>query len=474
MTHARFDPSDDAPIAAARFMATDRPWDARLHTALGAALMQAKRYAEAEAAFRASLDLDSTSSATWNDLANAARFQGRNEDGAAFYRHALAIAPGDGRVLCNLAATLVDLDRPEEALAAAAGVAEGHPDRAAALCHAAGARMLQAEPQAASALFAEARRLSPGLIPALCGEGFALLTLGDLPGGFALLQHRWRDEAFLGGAVNFAELMWLGAEPVAGRRVLLVGEQGLGDTIMFARFAPLLAARGAKVVIRAPAPLLPLLAQLEAELHADTAPPPEFDLHVAMMSLPLAFGTTLATIPPTPYLAADPARVAAWRQRLGPRRRFRVGVAWSGNPDFSRDQARSMRAEQALPALAAAEAELHVVQTPVREADRAVIASLPNLTDHSAELTDFAETAALMASLDLVITTCTSVANLAGALGLPAWVMLQFAPDARWLLGSDRSPWYPSLRLWRQRQRGDWAELVARVASALTQRIGRS
>lgn len=466
----RFDAEDDAAVAAARFVASDRPWDARGQSALGAALMQAKRYADAEAAFRAALDLDGNSSVTWNDLANAARFQGRNDDGLAFYRRALALAPGDGRVLCNLAATLVDLDQPEEALEAVSGVADGHPDRAAALCHAAGAHMLRAEPRTAAALFAEAQRLSPGLIPALCGEGLAWLTLGDLPCGFSLLQHRWRDEGFLAGATNFAESMWLGAAPVAGRRVLLVSEQGLGDTLMFARFAPVLAARGAEVVIRAPAPLLPLLAPLGFELHADTAPAPAFDLHVAMMSLPLAFGTTLATIPPTPYLAADPSRVAAWRQRLGPRRRFRVGVAWSGNPEFSRDRARSMHAEQVLPALAATGVELHVVQTSVRDRDRDVLTGLSNLVDHGADLTDFAETAALMTALDLVVTTCTSVANLAGALGLPAWVMLQFAPDARWLLGCEHSPWYPSLRLWRQRARGDWAELVARVASALAER----
>lgn len=471
MTLPRFDPNDDAATAAARFAATDRPWDARAHTMLGAALMAAKRGAEAEAAFRAALALDPTAAGVWNDLGNAVRRQGRDEEGIEFYRRAVALAPDDGRALTNLAAALVDLDRPDEALAAATRVPPDHQDRAAALCHAAAARLLRAEPAEAATLFAEAERLSPGLIPAQCGEGLARLTMGDLPRGFALLQNRWRDEDFRAGAFNFLETMWLGETPVAGRRLLLVSEQGAGDTIMFVRYAPLLAAQGAEVVLRAQEPLLPLLAPLGFELHADTAPSPICDLHIAMMSLPLAFGTTLETIPKPPYLTADPTRVAAWRARLGERRRFRVGVAWSGNPEFKRDRARSMRAEQILPALAATGAELYVIQTPVREADRELVATLPNLLDHSSALTDFAETAALMTTMDLVITTCTSVANLAGALGLPAWVLLQYAPDPRWLLGRDDSPWYPSLRLWRQHARGDWAELAARVAAALSERI---
>ncbi len=470
MTQRRFDLDDDAVVASARFVAADRPWDARAQAALGTALMTAGRHAAAQAAFRASLALDPESSRTWNNLGNAVRLQRRDGDAEECYRRALALAPGDGRVLANLAAALVDLDRPEEALQAASRVPIDHPDRAVALCQAAAARMQCAQPEAAARLFAEASRLAPEMIAAPCGEGLAWLALGDLPRGFALLQNRWRDASFLAGATNFAETMWLGATPVTRRRVLLASEQGAGDTIMFVRFAPLLAARGAHVVLRVQESLLTLLAPLGYELHADTAPQPDFELHVAMMSLPLALGTTLETIPPTPYLAADPARVAAWRARLGAGRRLRVGVAWSGNPAFRHDRARSMRAEQVMPALAATGAELHVIQTPVRDADRAVLAALPNLVDHSAALTDFAETAALMSALDLVITTCTSAANLAGALGLPAWVLLQTAPDPRWLLGRDRSPWYPSLRLWRQRERGDWAELVERVAGALAQR----
>ncbi|MDE2334188.1 MAG: glycosyltransferase family protein [Rhodospirillales bacterium] len=458
-------------MAAARFAALDRPWDAGAQAALGAALMTARRYGDAELAFRAALALDPRASWTWNNLGNAAHRQRRDTEAVGCYRHALALAPDDGRVLTNLAAALVDLDRPDEALEAASRVPIDHPDHAAALCHAAAARMLCGQPEEAARLFARASRLAPGMIAAQCGEGFASLALGDLPRGFALLQNRWRDEAMLAGAANFAETMWLGAEPVAGRRVLLVSEQGAGDTIMFVRFAPLLAARGAHVVLRVPPPLLSLLAPFGYELHADTSPQPDFDLHVAMMSLPLALGTTLSTIPPTPYLSADPSRVAGWRARLGQRRRLRVGVAWSGNPAFRHDRARSMRAEQLLPALAATGAELHVIQTPVREADRAVLQAWPNVTDHSAALTDFAETAALMTALDLVITTCTSVANLAGALGLPGWVLLHTSADHRWLIGRDQSPWYPSLRLWRQRVRGDWAEVVGRVATALAGRL---
>jgi hypothetical protein len=270
--------------------------------------------------------------------------------------------------------------------------------------------------------------------------------------------------------------MWLGAEDVAGKTVLLQAELGLGDTIQFARYVPLVARRGAQIVLRVRSPLVPLLAGLAgvAQTLPLTASPPPFDRHCALTRLPEVFGTTTATIPAeVPYLSPPAERVAEWRAALaregaiaGPGERL-VGLTWAGNPAQSNDHNRSMPLPLLRPVTEAPGVRIVTLQKVLRPGDAELLASHGSVVHLGERLRDFADTAAVVSLLDLVITVDTSVAHLAGALGKPVWIMLTFAPDWRWLCDRQDSPWYPTARLFRQGVVGDWAGVVGAVRQAL-------
>jgi Glycosyltransferase family 9 (heptosyltransferase) len=251
--------------------------------------------------------------------------------------------------------------------------------------------------------------------------------------------------------------------------ILLHGEQGLGDTIQFCRYAPLVAARGARVLLEVPAPLQDLMASLAgvAQLISAEDQYPHFDLHCPLHSLPLALGTRIATIPAqVPYLTAPPQSMRRWSVALGSKHRLRVGVAWSGAPTHRNDVNRSIKLRSLLP-LFDVDADFVSLQRDVRADDAAVLQDCGDLTHFTDELETFADTAAVIASLDLVVSVDTSVAHLAGALAKPVWVLLAFVPDFRWLLDREDSPWYPTARLFRQDAAGDWSRVISRVVIEL-------
>jgi len=267
---------------------------------------------------------------------------------------------------------------------------------------------------------------------------------------------------------GFAQPQW-GGEPLAGRGILLHAEQGFGDTIQFARYVPMVAARGGDVVLEVPPALVDLFSAFPgaARVVAAGSALPPFDLQSPLLSLPLAFGTELATVPvPGAYLTAPPARAAAWSVHMPPAPGTRVALCWSGSLQHKSDRHRSVAAEKPAPVLALPGVQFVSVQKDVRDSDRAFLAatSMLNFGQH---LRDFADTAAILAMCDLVITVDTSIAHLAGALGRPTWVLLQHAPDFRWLMGREDSPWYPSVRLFRQSRLGDWDGVIGRVAREL-------
>jgi hypothetical protein len=299
------------------------------------------------------------------------------------------------------------------------------------------------------------------------------LLLGDYEEGWELYEWRWKDwgRDFVR---PFPQPLWLGDAPIAGKTLLIHPEQGLGDFIQCCRYIPMVEAMGAKVLVEVTAPLVPLISTLKGSFSVVRSgqPLPHFDFHCPIMSLPLAFRTTVETIPANvPYLFADPARKALWQQRLGPRTRMRVGLAWSGNPSHKNDLNRSMPFRALAPWLALA-VDFHVLQKDIRPEDAAALAQFPNVQVHSAELGDFADTAALADEMDLVISVDTSVAHLAGALGRPLWVLLPFNPDYRWFLDRSDSPWYPSATLFRQPALGDWDSVVAAVEAQLHNAAG--
>jgi ADP-heptose:LPS heptosyltransferase len=329
----------------------------------------------------------------------------------------------------------------------------------------------------AFAVYHRARALDPSRAVAEWNLALLHMLTGDFEAGWAGREARWRMPALSASYPRFSQPMWLGAEPIAGKTVLVYSDEGIGDTIQFSRYVPMLAARGARVILVVEDAVLPLLSGLAGVSQclpksATTLPP--FDLHCPNSSLPLAFATRLDTIPAEQsYLPAPAAgRVRAWEERLGSHDRLRVGLVWSGNPKHPNDRNRSIRL-RALAHILDVDATFVSLQKDPRPDDRTVLLERNEIIDLSADLTDFAETAALASCLDLVITVDTSVAHLTGALGRPTWILLPYTPDYRWLLDRDDSPWYPTVRLFRQDPTRDYASVIERVRSELIAMISR-
>jgi hypothetical protein len=321
--------------------------------------------------------------------------------------------------------------------------------------------------------------LRPDDAEAYWNRSHCLLALGQFDAGWRLFEWRKRLGQSSGHRA-FPQPVWLGQDGLAGKTLFIHWEQGFGDTLQFCRYAALATARGARVVVSVQDPLRRVIASLgpAVEVIGGCASPREFDWHCPMMSLPLAFGTTLETIPwVTPYLAADTAAVAAWRGRLAGLCGLRVGVCWAGNsrPDQPAARAIDRRRSIGLARLAplAEVAGVQLVSLQKGDAAGEVAGAQAGLVLHdwTDALQDFADTAALIEALDLVITVDTAVAHLAGALGKRVWVLNRFDACWRWLLGRDDSPWYPTARLFRQPAPGDWDSVVGAVAAALRELV---
>jgi hypothetical protein len=296
------------------------------------------------------------------------------------------------------------------------------------------------------------------------------LLLGDFDRGWEELEWRWQTPACAPWRRDFVQPLWRGEEPLAGRTILLHAEQGFGDAIQLARYAPLVAAQGARVVLEVPAPLTALCSRIAGVAAVVTRGErlPDFDCHCPLLSLPLAFRTRPATIPATiPYLSADEDRVRAWRQRLPETRMRRVGIAWAGNSSFQGDRTRSIGLARLSPLLAAPGVTFFSLQKELRDGDCDILRGNPHVMHLGDAMEDFSDTAAIMACLDLVISSDTSVAHLAGAVGRPVWVLLQYVADWRWLLDRRDSPWYPTARLFRQPELDDWDSVIRQVRDEL-------
>lgn len=332
------------------------------------------------------------------------------------------------------------------------------------------------EQQAGYAALLRAWTMDEELALAVMTEGIDLLRRGDLVAGWLKYEARLIVRPGVKPRREFSEPRWLGDETLAGKTILLHCEQGYGDAIQFVRYVPRVAALGATVLLEGHPALMPLFREISGvtATFALNQALPRFDMQCPVMSLPLALRTGLAGIPAdVPYLRPSPDLVRRWAARLGQGERLRVGLAWSGNPENEADQERSISLAALAPLLSVPGCEFHVIQTDIRPADRALLDRLPDVRDHSAaprELIDFRGTAALLSLLDLIVSVDTSLAHLAGALARPAWVMLPALPDWRWLMGRDDSPWYPTIRLFRQRTAGDWTGVVAEVAGQLSSR----
>jgi tetratricopeptide (TPR) repeat protein len=431
-------------------------------------LVRLKRqdYAGALIDFDQALSIRPTFFEACSNRGNALLKLGRHDAAIDSFREALALRPEEEGAHVNVAAALLDVHHYDECVAYCDRTLARWPDSPAALCNRANALLELYRIDEAAADFARCIALDPDNAENLCNRGMFELRLGHFEQGWPLYEWRKRRPD---GVTLPPGAVWSGREKIKGKKVVLHSEQGLGDTMQFIRYAGLLCDRGAQVTAVVQAPLLRLMRSSDPRITYVTANqvPAQADFHSALMSLPLAFGTRLDTIPASSgYLRTDPILVEAWGRALPARTRPRIGLVWSGSATYASDNKRSLSLQQLEPMLSLA-ADWYVLQKDVRPEDADTLARLPQVIHLGDALGDFANTAALMEHLDLIISVDTSLAHLAGALGKPVWVLLSQVPDWRWMLERDDSPWYPSARLFRQTRRGDWAPVIERVRDAL-------
>jgi Flp pilus assembly protein TadD len=436
-----------------------------------AALYQAGRLDEARAAALELLAADARHFNALHLLAAIGVRAGRPEEALDYATRALALVPGHPEVLCNRGIALRSLDRIEEALADYDRVLAANPAHVPALSLRGVALAALNRHGDAIDTFSRAIAFDPRYAPAYLNRAFSNLVTGRYDEGWRDFEWRWTGSDTQIPLRGFKQPGWRG-EDLRGHSILVHAEQGLGDALQFSRYVPLLAERGAKVVLEVQAPLKALFAELPARLVTFGETLPATDFQCAMLSLPFHFGTRADSIPADiPYLRAPQSHVEKWQTRVGPPRGPRIGIAWSGNTRQRNDRNRSIPLGM-IEALRAGPWTLVSLQKEIRDDERAALGGERPILHFGDELADFRDTAALVSLVDAVVSVDTSVAHLAGAMGTPLTLLLTYAADWRWLLDRADSPWYPTARLLRQRRRGDWLPLVNEAKAALVHTFG--
>jgi len=456
--------------AAVRRALSLRPDNAEAVTALVAILRRAGRNAEAEAPLRAALARGLRSTQVQLELAELLRERGALPEAEATLRQALAVDGSSAETWHALGLLRQAQGEPAAAEASLKRALELKPSFVAAWINLGSLKCGLERFDEAIPLYDRALALAPDHAAAHWNRAIALLTLGDYPAAWRDYDWRWRiPELVRSAEVKVLERRWRG-EPAAGKTVLLHSEQGIGDTIQLARYAPLVAAKGARVILAVQPMVLSLLAQLPhlERVMSVADPMPPFDFQASLPDLPGLFGTAVATVPVAQgYLRPDPARAARWKQRLGPETRRKVGLVWAGNPRHRDDRYRSIPLAGLEALLRRDDIAWFSLQVGERANDLAALALAARIVNLAPDLSDFSETAAALGALDLLICVDTAIAHLAGALGRPTWLLIARQADWRWMRDREDSPWYASVRLFRQQQQGDWSPVVARVNSAL-------
>ncbi len=447
------------------------PSDPKAWSERAASLLALNRHDEALENLNRTLALDPNHLNALNNYAVVMLHQKRHPDALAHLDRLLAIKPDFGDAIANRGLALLGLGRPLEAIENYRYGLKLAPASTTQLCNHGISLMAVNRHAEAIDQFHKALAIDPQHVDANWNLSLSQLAMGDYANGWRQYEWRWKRTEL---APHYREMpipLWTGAEDLSGRCLFLHFEQGFGDTFQFLRYLPLLKARCARVILSIPEAMRHLVAanfpDVEVFSGNDVLPP--FDYHIAMMSLPLAFGTTLSNIPAadSPYLRAPKDRIAAWRRRIPRGRQLHVGLVWSGNPGHRYDAQRSLGLESMRTLLDLPGIRFHALQKELRESDAELLSQMPRIDPLGPEFKDFSDTAAAINQLDLVITVDTSVAHLAAALGKPVWIMLPHAADWRWLTDREDSPWYPTVRLFRLAL-GESADAnVQRVRAAL-------
>ncbi len=462
---------DDALAPARRAVALDGK-TAALRTTLGLVLRMAGYLKEAASELTWATKLDPGDASAWNNLGIVSAYMGLDDKALGYYLNAIRLNPRYAEALSNLATLLSQRRDHTGAVDCLRRAIDLEPAKAALWNNLGVALDEKGERQEAIQAFRTCLKIDPGHAAARCGLGMSLLAQGDLREGFAAYEARWRR--FDMPPRPFSQPLWQGEE-LGGKTLLLHAEQCLGDTLQFIRYAPLAAQRAGRLILECQPALKPLLASLQGvdELIAcEHDPLPPFDAHLPLMSLPCAFATTLETVPSAvPYLKADAAMAEQFRRSFAAQPGLKVGIAWRGNAKYQGTDWRS-------PGIGILAALCHVPgvrfvclqmggRAEFLEAFGQAALDLGHEVD--ALTPPFVETAALMEALDLVISSDTSVPHLAGALGRPTWLLLPYPAEWRWLEVRRDSPWYPSMRLFRQGQGEEWEAVGKRLAEELAE-----
>ena len=496
------------------------PSNAAAHCNRGTVLLELNELHAALASYDRAVTLKADYAVAYCNRGNVLRKLRRWDEALASYDRAAAINPLHAEVHCNRGNLLKELNQLDEALCSYNDAIRLNPLLAEAYSNRGTVLRLLHQFDAALASYDRAIAINARYAEAYCNRGLllhdlglytaaldsygraiavrpdfaearlnrsmTLLALGDYANGWSEYEWRWRTEHFSGERRHFAQPVWLGKESLAGKTILLHGEQGFGDMLQFCRYSTLLAQLGATVILQVPGPLKNLLAGADGIAHCvcSTDTPPEFDYHCSLMSLPLAFNSTLSTLPAqVPYLRGDAQKTRCWMEKLGPRRKPRIGLVWSGGVRPNQPHLWHVGRRRNIPLATLAvllrpDMEFYSLQKgELAEAELQEFAAknsggqeLISLTD---ELHDFSDTAALVANLDLVISVDTAMAHLAAALGKPVWILNRFDACWRWLVDRNDSPWYPTAKLYRQHSRGDWDGVLRLVAADLARVAAR-
>ena len=401
---------------------------------LGNVFLDLKEYSNALDAYDKSIKIDPKYEEAWSNKGNVLYELKRFEEAIAHHDKALSLNSEYAEGWSNKGNVLHELKRLDEAIA--------HHDKALSL--------------------------RPEYQDAYWNKSLCLLLQGNFENGLPIYESRWDSKIVseIGGKRIFDEPTWLGVEPLQGKTILLYGEQGLGDFIQFCRYTKLVSDLGANVILEVPEALASLMENVEgvSQLFVKGAKLPFFDYQCPLLSLPLAFNTTISRIPAYPhYLTSHPNKVSEWKSKLGEKRTKRIGLVWSSMSSFKLDSKRSLMLKDFVKALPVDGFEYICLQKELKECDKEFFEAYGNIRFCGEELESFADTAALIENLDLVISSCTSIPHLSAALGKETWVLLSHVPDWRWLLDRSDSPWYPSVKLFRQPAIGDWDSVFDKV-----------
>ncbi|HWY85370.1 MAG TPA: tetratricopeptide repeat-containing glycosyltransferase family protein [Gemmataceae bacterium] len=444
--------------------------------ALAQQLHQEGDLQQAEGLYRQIIEADSSHAGAYLFLGLLTHKAGRHEDGIELIRHALALQPADPAFHYNLGFILAEEGRKEEAAECFRRAIALRPRYAKAHANLGLVLMGLLRLDEAAEHHEQALRLEPDVAVYRWNRSLLWLLQGDFARGWADYEYRWGRPGM--AERSWARPRWDGA-PLCGRSVLLYAEQGYGDTIQFIRYASLVKERGGRVIFECQPPLVPLLREVPGVEHLVPAgyPLPDFVVQAPLLSVPGIIGTTLENIPAkVPYLRADASLTDYWRRELAPLDGLKIGIAWQGYPRFWADRERSIplyffETLARVPGVrlvslqkGPGSEQLTSCASALAAPGRFPVLDFGDRLDASGA---FLDTAAIMMSLDLIITSDTAIPHLAGALGVPVWTIVPFVPDWRWLLARTDSPWYPTMRLFRQCRAGDWAEVFERVAAEL-------